>query len=307
MSNRDRIVSADGRTTLIVQNDGNVVQYRDRGPVWDVRVNIGALGAPVTFDRADGLVSEDGRTYLAVQNDGNLVLYHGCDIVWNSGTSAKGSGPMPERAEGVRSADGSFELVAQDDDNVVLQGAGGPVWSTKGGDVRAAAPAPAPSSSTITRSQLGWPSQSGGTRRSPDSIVAVYVHHGESSTSDVSTWKGYRAYHLSKGWADIGYNYGVLADGTILEGRRVDVVPAAQAPYNTKGLAICLVGSGDSGSPHVTSAALRSIAQITLSVLPHRGSPITIKGHRDVNPTRCPGDLLYSKLPDIRAMVAAGW
>ncbi len=92
------ITSADGRFTLIMQSDGNLVLYQNGvGPLW----------------ATDTLGS--GADRLVMQSDGNLVVYTPNDgPVWASGTVGESS-----------------ILKLQDDGNMVIyRGSGGAVWAT---------------------------------------------------------------------------------------------------------------------------------------------------------------------------------
>jgi hypothetical protein len=91
--------SSDGRYKLVLQGDGNLVLYSDRGKVlWDTHTN--------------------GRDVyrLILQGDGNLVLYATSGRpMWYTHTSHKGG----------------YRLVLQSDGNLVLYTSSGkPIWDT---------------------------------------------------------------------------------------------------------------------------------------------------------------------------------
>jgi hypothetical protein len=103
--------SCDGRFTLAMQTDGNLVLYRSGGvPMW-----------------ASNTYKSDG--YAAImQTDGNFVLYgHHSNALWASHTDGHG---------------GAF-LALQDDGNLVVYAPGGkPIWAS---NTELPAPPPAPS------------------------------------------------------------------------------------------------------------------------------------------------------------------
>jgi len=90
------IVSKNGRATLILQKDGNLVLYGDKRPLWNAGSGPGR-----------------GTTRAIMQADGNFVVYAGRAALWASDTRGNNS-----------------RLVVQDDGNVVLYFGNNPLWTT---------------------------------------------------------------------------------------------------------------------------------------------------------------------------------
>jgi len=67
---KDRIVSLDGRSTLVMQDDENLVVYGPNGAIWASR------------DIRDKIRSLDGRFTLVMQDDENLVIYGPNGAIW---------------------------------------------------------------------------------------------------------------------------------------------------------------------------------------------------------------------------------
>ena len=89
------IVSQNGSYRLVMQGDGNLVEYGPSGALWATYTN-------------------PGSSRLVNQGDGNLVVYPDSGgVAWASNTSGGGA-----------------TLIVQNDGNVVLYGSGGPTWST---------------------------------------------------------------------------------------------------------------------------------------------------------------------------------
>ncbi|MCA9709602.1 MAG: hypothetical protein KDK70_27435, partial [Myxococcales bacterium] len=92
--------SCDGRFSLVMQQDGNLVLYKAGGqPLWHTSTY--GQSASGTVMQEDGnlvLYGTNGAAlwhagthghpgaWLALQDDGNLVVYSGSTALWNSGT-----------------------------------------------------------------------------------------------------------------------------------------------------------------------------------------------------------------------------
>jgi len=157
------IKSADGRFTLTMQNDGNLVLAGPQNQaLWASATNghndvFGVMmqgdGNLVVYDGQDRRVWNSGTNNspgasLVVQNDGNLVIYDvSGHAVWASnsvvpatpppltypGQFSPGQGLMPGGS--TASVDGRFRLAMQGDGNLVLYGpAGQPMWASNTGN-----------------------------------------------------------------------------------------------------------------------------------------------------------------------------
>uniref|UniRef100_A0A8C0IST1 Peptidoglycan-recognition protein n=1 Tax=Chelonoidis abingdonii TaxID=106734 RepID=A0A8C0IST1_CHEAB len=127
----------------------------------------------------------------------------------------------------------------------------------------------------------------------------VIIHHtaGSSCTSQASCSqlvRGIQNYHMdSKGWADIGYNFLIDGDGRVYEGRGWSTMGAHAYGWNHKSLGFSFLGTFSSRIP---KAAALNAAQSLIQCAVSRGSlssSYTLTGHRNVNPTECPGNALY--------------
>jgi hypothetical protein len=115
------------------------------------------------------------------------------------------------------------------------------------------------------------------------------VHYSAASPSQ--TVRTIQDYHMDhNGWSDIGYNFLVDVGGHIYMGRGWDVIGAHAQNHNTESIGVCFIGrNGDS-----TNAAKEAIKWLYLTSASIFGRTLTPGGHRDVNPTTCPGDELYA-------------
>ena len=170
-------------------------------------------------------------------------------------------------------------------------------------------------------------------------VVAGVLHHtagknGYSRAQVPGIIRGDFAYHLSRGWNDIGYNVLVDRFGRVWEGRGggLDkaILGAHTGGFNTDTFGVSVLGNLDVARP--SPATVEAIARVMAwkldvyhrdplgsTVLTARGARgttsrykdgarvrmPTILGHRNVGQTACPGRYLYPALPAIRRRAAA--
>ena len=185
-------------------------------------------------------------------------------------------------------------------------------------------------------SRAGWGANESLVSGSPayfSEMQSVVVHHTEgtnaySASDSPQILREILTYHTqTQRWSDIGYNALVDRFGQLFEGRRGGLtrnLTGAQAyGYNSRTFGISMLGSYMGTAPSASS--LESVARVAAwrllgtfhadvqgssnflvtvsNVVGTKGTTVTLPrifGHRDVNFTDCPGDLLYAKLPSIR-------
>jgi hypothetical protein len=194
-------------------------------------------------------------------------------------------------------------------------------------------------SSPLIISRFGWQADESIRRAAPeysDGIHYAVVHHTAGSNNytreqSAAIVRGIEVYHVKgNGWNDIGYNFLVDKYGQIFEGRYggVDkaVVGAHAQGFNTGSVGVAMIGSYGSAKPPAPAVASLEallawkldLAHVDpLSTLTWKsggnprfanGVPVflrAISGHRDTGFTDCPGQSLYSLLPQIAKDVAA--
>lgn len=202
-----------------------------------------------------------------------------------------------------------------------------------------AAAAAAPTPRVYSRAQWGADeSRRRGTVTYNGTIQAGVLHHtagmnNYSSGQVPSIIRGDYAYHLSRGWNDIGYNFLVDRFGRVWEGRAGGLDRAVQgahaAGFNVNTVGVSVLGNYESAKAN--DAIIDAIARIFAWKLDlhHRdplgttelvsqssdgtsrykvGTRVTkpvIMGHRDVGYTACPGKNLYPHLAAIRKKAVA--
>ncbi|WP_048921586.1 N-acetylmuramoyl-L-alanine amidase [Rufibacter radiotolerans] len=172
--------------------------------------------------------------------------------------------------------------------------------------------------------------------RSYTATKHVAVHHAAGSNTATDHYKVVRDIYLyhrnSNGWSDIGYNYLIAPDGTIFQGRdnpagNFDhdyVLGAHLCSNNSNAMGICLLGDFTNTLP--TQQAMDALYKVikwktkkdnidVFGSTSHTIGPSSymatammpnVLGHRDgcqTGYTACPGNLLYTKMADIRNQV----
>lgn len=114
-----------------------------------------------------------------------------------------------------------------------------------------------------------------------DDPNGIVLHHAASSGSveDVHN------YHLSLGWAGIGYHFYVRKDGSIYAGRPEDWIGAHTTGHNEK-IGIC--AEGDFEKEKMGAAQKNAIIWL-LEYLREKYGPLEVFGHRHLDVTACPG------------------
>ncbi|CAM5122404.1 peptidoglycan recognition protein 1-like [Natator depressus] len=152
--------------------------------------------------------------------------------------------------------------------------------------------------SIVSRSKWGgWPPKNRVPLRTP--VRYVILHHTARNrcftlASCSRLVRRIQNYHMDKrGWSDIGYNFLIGEDGRVYKGRGWSTRGAHAKNWNRKSLGISFIGNF---SRIVPSAAALNAARRLIQCAVSRGflsRSYTLKGHRNVNPTSCPGDSLY--------------
>jgi hypothetical protein len=133
-------------------------------------------------------------------------------------------------------------------------------------------------------------------------IAQITVHHTairlEDNKDAPAQARRHQAYHQSLGWPDLAYHYLIDAAGNVYEGRPVSAAGDTATDYDPTGhLLICC--EGDFDRQEVPTAQYESlVAMLAWGAAEFGVDPQTIRGHRDVASTTCPGDALYAPLAD---------
>lgn len=125
----------------------------------------------------------------------------------------------------------------------------------------------------------------------------IMLHHSLTADSKTVSWGAIRRYHLSKGWRDIGYHYGVELvneDYEVLVGRPEHWLGAAclEGKMNELAFHVCCVGNYDLIEPHPAMLDVLVDRVVVPLIERNKISPDAIVGHRDYATYKsCPGKL----------------
>jgi MYXO-CTERM domain-containing protein len=142
------------------------------------------------------------------------------------------------------------------------------------------------------------------------------IHHTASpSTGDPATrMRGIQAFHMdTRGWCDIGYHFVVSIDGTVWEGRSVELLGAHVGGHNRGNIGISLLGCFHTSScndwtpfepPDLMVDTAGALVRVLAGLYGVTVDDTTLLGHRDHpdQATACPGDNLHARLGRIRAL-----
>lgn len=134
---------------------------------------------------------------------------------------------------------------------------------------------------------------------SEHTIDRMTVHHTARVLRDNSLAPdavlGHQRFHqLDRGWSDIAYHFIVDLDGNVYECRPTTAAGDTGTNYDPTGhFLVCAEGNfSDQPLPDAMRNALVDV--LAWASTEFGAAPETIRGHRDVASTTCPGDNLYT-------------
>jgi hypothetical protein len=160
----------------------------------------------------------------------------------------------------------------------------------------------------VTREQAGLvPARTGAPVMDRQSLIGLALHHSgyvsdvASSGSDPKAWvREQQRYSMQeKGMTDIAYNYVVMANGAVYEGRGLRYRSAANgtADGNVKYAAVLFPGDYRTGKNTLTAAQITSFRALRQHVLGSAPQAKDLKPHSFFKPTECPGQNIVSSIP----------
>lgn len=119
---------------------------------------------------------------------------------------------------------------------------------------------------------------------------AIFVHCSATPpTMDIGR-ETIEMWHKQQGWLAIGYHFIIKRDGTVEEGRPVNVVGSHVKGWNSRSVGVCLVGGIDAKGKfeaNFTPAQMNSLRSLLVTLLAKYEGAV-LRAHHEVAPKACP-------------------
>ena len=109
-------------------------------------------------------------------------------------------------------------------------------------------------------------------------LTRHFIHCSDTPSSMDIGRKEINRWHRQRGWNMVGYHFIIRRDGTIEEGRPVEMVGAGVYGYNSDSIHTCLVGRGE-----YTKKQFESLKKLV-----KRFKELKTLGHNEVSSKLCP-------------------
>ena len=121
-------------------------------------------------------------------------------------------------------------------------------------------------------------------------INEIILHCSATPEGRHHTVDDIRRWHLKMGFKDVGYHFVVYLDGSIHQGRHLDLAGAHTAGHNAHSIGVCYIGGCDRNlKPKDTRTPQQRQAMINLCrELLERFPQATLHGHNEYAKKACP-------------------
>lgn len=145
-------------------------------------------------------------------------------------------------------------------------------------------------------------SQMSNFKKSKRNITEIIVHCSATPEGQNYTVDDIRRWHKQQGWSDIGYHYVIYRDGSVHDGRDVNLAGAHCTNHNRYSIGVCYIGgvakdgktAKDTRTEEQKEALIRFLKE--LKVLYPKA---TIHGHRDFSSKACPSFDAYKEYKNL--------
>lgn len=128
-------------------------------------------------------------------------------------------------------------------------------------------------------------------KKSTRVINEIIVHCSATPEGKDYTLDTIRQWHRQRGFSDIGYHYVIHPDGTVEEGRDVNIAGAHCSGHNSKSIGICYIGgmtADNKKAKDTRTEEQRTNLKALLLAMRKLYPQAKIHGHRDFAAKACP-------------------
>lgn len=128
-------------------------------------------------------------------------------------------------------------------------------------------------------------------KKSRRTITEIIVHCTATPEGKDFTVDDIRRWHKARGWRDIGYHYVIYRDGSVHDGRDVDMSGAHCSGHNSHSIGVVYIGgcATDGKTPKDTRTLAQKTTLLNLLTDLRKLYPrANIHGHRDFANKACP-------------------
>ena len=139
-------------------------------------------------------------------------------------------------------------------------------------------------------------------KQSNRSINLIIVHCSATKEGMDYTVADIKKWHLARKFSDIGYHYVIYRDGSVHNGRDVNISGAHCEGYNSHSIGICYIGGLDkNGKPKDTRTDAQKTSLLKLlKTLKGMYPKATIHGHKEYANKACPCFDAYSEYKNLK-------
>ena len=139
-------------------------------------------------------------------------------------------------------------------------------------------------------------------KQSKRSINLIIVHCSATKEGMDYTVADIKKWHLARKFSDIGYHYVIYRDGSVHNGRDVNISGAHCEGYNSHSIGICYIGGLDkNGKPKDTRTDAQKTSLLKLlKTLKGMYPKATIQGHKEYANKACPCFDAYSEYKNLK-------
>ena len=122
-------------------------------------------------------------------------------------------------------------------------------------------------------------------------ITEIIVHCTSTPEGRDDKIEDVRRWHKEQGWSDIGYHYVIHLDGSVHEGRNIEVSGAHCKNHNAHSIGVVYIGGMDKDMRHAKDTRTEQQKASLLSLLvdlKKKYPDAKIYGHRDFDRRDCP-------------------